>query len=54
VTCFEGEFVLNRGIANDFIKRQEIFAFFGHIAKLTVKGGPGGVGYTKALNREPP
>jgi hypothetical protein len=36
--------VLNRGIANNFIKRQEIFSFFGHIAKLTVKGGPRGVG----------
>jgi hypothetical protein len=46
VTCFKREFVLNRGITNDFIKRQEIFFFFGHIAKLTIKGGPkgGGVG----------
>jgi hypothetical protein len=43
VTCFKGEFVLNRGIANDFIKRQEIFSF-GHIAKLIVNEGPGGVG----------
>jgi hypothetical protein len=50
VTCFKGEFVLNRGITNDFIKRQEIFSFFAHIAKLIVKGG----GHSEALNRELP
>jgi hypothetical protein len=49
--CFEGEFVLNRGITNDFIKRQEIFSFFRHIAKLTVKGAGG---HNKELNRELP
>jgi len=52
VTCFEEEFVLNRGIANGFIKRQEIFSFFGHIEKLKVKGGKGG--HNEALIRELP
>jgi len=52
VTCFKGEFMLNRGITNDFIKRQEIFSFFGHIAKLIVKGEARG--HNEALNRELP
>jgi hypothetical protein len=44
VTCFKGEFVLNKGIANNFIKRQEYSPSLGISQSSQLRGVLGGGG----------